>query len=294
MNMKNTIDYIYSKGLYNELKSIFDSSFPYAVIKGKPLSLLIYNNVHERIATDIDILCAKSDCNEIIVRLRELGFSEMNKNRFDILFSKCYSHQYVPMVKINKYSRMTVDLNFDILWGEYAGRHPNIREFLSDTIVVDIYGIKVKTLSPLKAMVQLLLHHFKEMNSIYHITSHNCITYSMFKDVYYLWKNHINIITLDKLYTINSEYEIIPYVFYVLYFTNEIFKDANLAKYVEAFQTSEGIELLNCYGLTKEERKYWKIDFSTRLKMENLYHIIKDDLTHSDLKKLNRNRRIFG
>ena len=50
--MKNVVDYIYSKGLYNEIKSFFDTTSSYAVIKGKPLSVLIYNDVQERITTD--------------------------------------------------------------------------------------------------------------------------------------------------------------------------------------------------------------------------------------------------
>ncbi len=51
--MKNVVDYIYSKGLYNEVKSLFNTFSPYAVIKGKALSMLIYNDVQERTSTDL-------------------------------------------------------------------------------------------------------------------------------------------------------------------------------------------------------------------------------------------------
>lgn len=80
-----------------------------------------------------------------------------------------------------------VDINYDSFFGEYTGKRVDIDNFLSDTIEMEIYGVKVKTLSPLKAMVQLILHHYyKEMNSIYHLASHDNINYNMLKDVYYL------------------------------------------------------------------------------------------------------------
>lgn len=107
-------------------------------------------------------------------------------------------------------------------------------------------------------------------------------------------KNNDDVISLDNLYALSSEYEIIPYVFYILYFTNEIFNDQELSQYIEAFRTPEGVSLLDFYGLAANERKLWKVDFQTRLETENLYDLIKNDLTELDLAKLERNRKIFG
>ena len=134
----------------------------------------------------------------------------------------------------------------------------------------------------------------KEMNSIYHIAEHDCIKESMFRDVYYLWKNNSDAISLEKLYELSLEYEIIPYVFYILYFTNKIFDDQKLSRYVEAFHTQDGFDLLDYYGLAVRERKLWKVDFQTRLKTNKMYDLIKADLTEDDLIKLERNRKIFG
>ena len=66
-----------------------------------------------------------------------------------------------------------------------------------------------------------------------------------------------------------------------------------LTKYIEAFRTPEGELLLNCYGLCEKERKEWKYDFKTRLESENLYDLIKDDLTERDQEKIAVNKRIF-
>lgn len=285
---------------YIQLKKILsDVTAPYAVIKGEPLSLLCYNKKSVRNSQDIDILIDRQHVSYFERFLRENNFTMLispNKfiNRESRILCICQSHQIPPYIKETPNQQIEIDLNFDIFWGEYKGKRISIDEFLTDTIQMEIYGCKVKTLPPIKAMVQLILHHYKEMNSIYHLTGHNCINYNMFKDVYYLWKNNQETISLEKLYAISSEYEIIPYVFYVLHFTNWIFKDTELQKYVEAFRTSEGEALLDYYGLAEKERKRWKVDFQTRLETENLYELIRDDLTEADVEKLERNRKIFG
>ena len=91
----------------------------------------------------------------------------------------------------------------------------------------------------------------------------------------------------------SAKYEIIPYVFYILYYTGQVFDDNDLRQYIEAFRTPEGDALLNCYGLCTKERKEWKYDFKTRLESENLYELIKNDLTDKDREKISINKRIF-
>lgn len=71
----------------------------------------------------------------------------------------------------------------------------------------------------------------------------------MFKDVYYLLKNNLDSIPLDKLYEMSLQYEIIPYVYYILYHTGLIFEDTVLQQYITAFKTDAGEALINCYGL---------------------------------------------
>lgn len=146
---------------------------------------------------------------------------------------------------------------------------------------------------PIKAMIQLILHHYKDMNSIFLLATRKSIKYDMFKDVYYLLKNNLDAIPLDRLYAMSAEYEIIPCVFYVLYYTGQVFDDEIFKQYIEAFRTPKGEALLNCYGLCAKERKEWKCDFKTRLEADNLYDLIKDDLTEKDHEKITINKRIF-
>lgn len=208
---------------------------PYSVIKGEPLSLSAYGKVGQRNSSDVDFLVSIKNIESFKSVLLSCGFKTQNNNRVDQITAVSFTHQSIPYYKMSDQIKIEIDLNHDLFWGEYTGKRIDISEFLSDTIEMNIYGCKVKTLPALKAMVQLILHHYKEMNSIYHLAGHNCINYNMFKDVYYLWKNNQEAISLDKLYAISSEYEIIPYVFYVLYFTNWISKTRNCKSMLRLF-----------------------------------------------------------
>ena len=277
--------------LHNLLKRLFTN---YAIIKGEVLSKQAYGQNGLRHSSDIDILVSRKNITELEQALCKCGFYNTSQTRSDKIIMLSTSHQVAPWIKeIPPWGIIVIDLNFDIFWGEYEGKRIDIEEFLSDTIEMEICGVKVKTLPPIKAMIQLVLHHYKDMNSIFLLATRKSIKYDMFKDIYHLLKNNLDTIPLDKLYAMSAEYEIIPYVFYVLYYTGQVFDDEILKQYIEAFRTPEGEALLNCYGLCTKERKEWKCDFKTRLEADNLYDLIKDDLTEKDHEKIAINKRIF-
>lgn len=272
------------------------SNINYAYIKGESLSLLAYNGLNMRKNGDIDILLDRKNIHFTELELIKHSFSNYENAvpREVRVMLMSQSHQMLPWAKeINPWGIIQIDLNFDIFWGEYEGKSVDIEDFLSDTVEIEIYGVKVKTLTPIKTMIQLILHHYKDMNSIYLLATRKSIKYDMFKDVYYLLKNNLDAIPLDKLYAMSVEYEIIPFVFYVFYYTGQVFDDEVLKRYTEAFRVPEGEALLNCYGLCTKERKEWKFDFKTRLESENLYELIKDDLTDKDREKIAVNKRVF-
>lgn len=280
---------------FHQLSPItLDKDILYAVIKGDVLSVQSYGKLNARRYSDIDILTTRDDLAVVEQRLRENGFSN-NSKRTDRIALLANSHQISPWGKnVSPWGRLEVDLNFDIFWGEYEGKRIDIKEFLSDTVEMDIYGVKVRTLSPIKAMIQLVLHHYKDMNSIFLLATRNSITYDMFKDVYYLLMNNLDAISLDRLYVMGEEYGVIPYLFYVLYYTGQLFDDKILKQYIESFRTSEGESLLNYYGLCAKERKEWRCNFKTRLETQSIYNLIKDDLTEKDHCKISINKRIFA
>lgn len=264
------------------------------IIKGAPLSKIIYGKEEARVSSDIDFLVPKNQIGITTVLMEKAGFMQQSSNRVDQLITMMLSHQTLPWIMKNDYfGNITVDLNYDLYWGEFTKKRIDVEEFISDYIIVDICGKAVKTLPPEKALIQLLLHHYKDMNSIFLLATRNSIRYDMLRDVYYLLINNLNAIPLNEFYSTSNKYEIIPYVFYVLYYTGKVFDDDVLRRYIDAFRTPEGEALLNCYGLCSKERKEWKFDFKTRLESENLYDLIKSDLTESDKGKIAINRRVF-
>lgn len=294
---KNSSNFVTPQERYESLRGVFESlnslKIPYANIKGEALSLQAYKKHGQRNYNDVDLLISRNNLHFLEQILTENGFNSSIKNRKDKIMMISSSHQTAPWNKNIKNSPTSIDINFDVFWGEYEGKRINIDDFLSDTDTIVIFGVQLKVLPKIKAFIQLILHHYKDMNSIYHLVGHNCIKYEMFKDIYFLWKNNKEEISLKNLYKLSLDYEIVPYVYYILYFTNFIFKDKDLNEYVKCFQTDEGEFLLNSYGLSEKERKSWTVDFNTRLTCDNLYELIKKDLTIEDIKKLEDSLRLF-
>jgi hypothetical protein len=280
--------------IYDDICKVLNNvPFPCCLIKGKVLSLQAYNKSAARKSGDVDVLISRKNVREFENILCSHGYSCISKDRSDRILCLNSSHQIPPYRKTRAGIEIEVDINFDIFWGEYSGKRIDILAFLSDAKEIELYGCKVKALSPLKSMVQLILHHYKDINSIFLLATRKNIKQDMFKDLFYLLKNNLNDILLDRLYDISLEYEIIPYVYYMLYYTGLLFKDEILEKYITAFKTPEGEALLKCYGLNEAERREWKYDFQTRLESENLYDLIKDDLTEKDLEKITINKKVF-
>lgn len=263
------------------------------MIKGEALSLMAYGEVGKRNSRDIDLLIPPKYIGAAKDILNANGFYYILKNNYDKVLAISMSHQSPTYVKKTKISYIYLDLNHNIFWGEYTGKRIDIDNFLGDTIDIEIYGCKIKTLPPIKMLVQLILHHYKDMNSIFLLTMRKNIERSMFDDVYYLLKNNLEDITLEKLYELSAAYEIVPYVYYILYHVGLLVQDRNLNEYISVFRTAEGERLLNCYGLNDAERREWKCNVTTRLEVGNLYDLIKDDLTAKDREKIKMNRRVF-
>lgn len=292
IDIENKILLYQNRYHFSKIKEILTQlDVPYAIIKGEPLSVLAYGREGQRQSRDVDFLVSRDDLKKVEEIIKNMGYIQRPLSREERILMISHSHQTLPYYHI-KYD-LFIDINFDLFWGEYDGKRLDVKEFLSDAIETEIYGMKVKTLLPIKAMIQLILHNYKDMNSIYLLSTRKSIKYEMFKDVYYLLKNNLNSITLGLLYKLCLKYNIIPYAFYVLYYTRELFEDNILNQYIEVFRTPEGESLLNCYGLNAMERRQWKCDFLTRLESDNLYDQIKNDLTSRDYEKIAINKRIF-
>lgn len=286
---------------FREMKKIFLEleKFQYALIKGEALSLQAYNKTGMRHSGDIDILINKRDITKVKSLFYSHGFEEGNnktreeKRKEDIL-SLVGSHQVVPLKKDFPFGKIEIDLNFDIFWGQYKGKRIEISELLSHVNSCSIYGCDVKVLEPLYSLIQLVLHHYKEMNSIYHITMFNTIKKDMLLDVYYLIKNNEEIITPNLLSKICEDYNIKKYAFYVLYYTNYIMKDKLLDTYLEQLYDADIVKILNRFGLKDNEYHYWKTCFKDRLDCDNLAEIVFPQLSKNSIENIIINNKVYN
>lgn len=284
---------------YNELKPLWDelSDVDYAVVKGEVLSMQIYSNPNVRVSNDLDILISKKHIDLIEKILIGLGFKQSDElnvfqKRENRIICLAYSHQISPYYK-NKYGiNLNVDINYDIFWGEYEGKRTSMTSFLSDVDYMDIYGYSVKTLPLKKAFIQLILHHYKEMNSFFHLSHYNCIRTELFKDIYYIIYNNSQLLNEEEIIKLSEVYDIKNIVYYMLYYTNIVFNTGFLNSYLHEFKNID-YYILDVYGLCSKEHKKWKIPFEDRLDNNRLWEQICCEMTNNDIKKIERLDRIF-
>lgn len=294
VDMKKLIVQLQYREIHKLISDISDL-FPYVIIKGIPLSFMAYNDCFKRRIGDVDFLIAKEDISAFDSILKRNKFVCEYSSREDKLIAMLYSHQTRPYVKETPICKTYIDVNYDVFWGEYSGKKIDIKNFISQPVKINIMGYSINTLSPIKMLIVLVLHHYKEMNSLYHLVIHNTIRKEMFFDVYSIInRNSDSIINVETLACICDYYEIKPYAYYILYYTYQLFPNDMLKKIVESLYCEEGKSLLPCYGLNEKERKEWQCDFCTRINATDIKSLIANQLTDEDLNKIERNKLIFG
>ncbi len=297
-----TINEFFWKHAYQEVKPLFEDlkEYRYALIKGDALSIQAYGKVGKRQYGDLDVLVERQDVMEIEEILRKHGFVCNNDSessatrRKDKIMSMVRSHQLPSFFKESKWGKIELDLNFDIYWGQYLGEKESIGSLLDSVRTEQIYGCEVKVLSPEHALLQLVLHHYKEMNSIYHLSNFYTIKSDMFRDVLELIKNRKNEIQADSFYEVCEKYHVTEYAYYVLYYTKECFGENLLDEYITKLQSDRGIELLDKYGLDEDEQNVWKIPFHERVDNPVLKNIVVANLSPKEQRKNEINKKVYG
>ena len=290
------------KERYNHAKPLFEALqyLPYAVIKGAVLSNQIYGSPSIRISGDLDILLHRHDLDYAKQVLLDSGFVQgrvVNNEiipftRKELIFQASQSHQTAPFVKAtgNKLCPyINYDLNTSVFWGEYE-HECDMNLVLSETQNASIYGIPIKKLSPEMEFISLCLHHYKDMNSIY-LLAIGSLKLSLFCDIYYYLKN-VSLNT-DKLFYLSNKLNAVPYIYYCLWYTNQLFDAAFLASTISKFESPEGISLLSSFGLTNNERHEWNIDFLYRLFSPSFRVDFYSTLSEKERKKIEMNHMLM-
>lgn len=288
----SAISYKHLEPLFAELER---RNLAYAVVKGEVLSILCYCEEGKRNPHDVDLLIEKKNVHIVESILASIGFVTVSQQRAKRIAMLSLTHQTSPWIKkIGSIGIIELDINFDFFWGQYEGARIDISAILSNFMHVNVFGIKIRTLSYLYSFVHLVLHHFKDLNSIYLLVTKNSYRYELFQDVYAFFSKQKHNLPINELMLICQSMNICPYMYYILYYTNYLFCDAELQQYVESFYSEEGAALLEQYGLTEKERRPWKCSFETRLAAKNIYDLIKEDLTVDDLQVIIKNNELLS
>ena len=292
--LKNTISVLER---FKALKDFFDSDIiPYAVIKGAPLSQTLYESPFIRSSGDIDILVNINDVDLIKSYLLSKGFIQGRIIKKDIqpftrkqlVFQSTMSHQIAPFVIKTQNILcpfINVDINTDIIWGENS-LQTDMEYVLSNVSHSSINNVSFNKLSVEMEFISLCLHHYKDMNSIYLLYKRG-LKLVLFYDIFLFLRNSdMN----ENLLLLHSErLGVGKYLYYCVYYTNLIFNDNTTNFYKLLLRKYEDCEIMDCFGLSKDERKRWKVSFYERLFSNNFSLLFADHLTDIDIKKIKIN-----
>ena len=296
MNMQSVLDKAARKVKYQYLIKLLSekAEFPYAVVKGEVLSVLAYGAAGLRHSGDIDVLVDKKDLKALEKILKEDGFESANLTRQEKIVARAFSHQIEPYHKQLPLGSLEVDINYEVIWGEWQGKKPSVSEMLARRQIIDVFGVPVPALTVEDAFIQLCLHHYKDMNVLFHLTIHNPISRKLFNDVAGFWRLQRDKMDMGRLQAWVKEYELTPFFYYIAYYTAKVCDVSDLAEWAKQLESADGIALLDTFGLADEERKTWPIPFDERLENEQLPELVRSMLTEKELKKAEQNHKIFG
>lgn len=287
---------------YQTCKPVFNSlsQIPYAVIKGAVLSNDAYGSPFIRKSGDIDLLTSREYVDTIKDILREHGFIQgkvtedglISCSRKELLFQTAMSHQTAPFIKqtsnpLRPYVK--IDVNMDILWGE-SNQSIDMDYVLSHSTEAEIAGVTVKRLLPEMSFISLCLHHYKDMNSIY-LLYEGGLRLNLFCDIYYAFRN--SPLDLDRLRQQSEALGVASYLYYCIYYTNEVFDDPDLANFLDSWSVYQDDRLMGSFGLTDSERKTWRVPFNERLFADHIQSLLEEQLDDADRAKITLNERFM-
>jgi hypothetical protein len=279
-------------------KRLSANKVSYALIKGVYLSYCAYQNPYYRLSQDIDILIPPSQKNTVAKLLIDAGYIQGHlSNEGDLIsyshqekvFYSINTHQTAPFIKIDmeKNEFSSIDINFNLTWGENRKDKINIEKFCGDTKEFIFNEISLRVLPLEKCLIQYCLHLYKDMNSIVLLSANQGFKLSSFCDVY-------NIIKCNKSFDFKMfvqmlyEYNITKYVYKIFYYTSLVFQDESILTPFQEYVCK--LELTNTFGLEEDEIQAWPVPFFEYLFAESRMEIIRPFLTAKQLQKIEINK----
>ncbi|WP_135550732.1 nucleotidyltransferase family protein [Paenibacillus cymbidii] len=288
------------------IENLEGNGISYVVLKGSYMTLSAYGNVGYRLSQDTDILIDRTDVEKVTDLIQQLGYlrgrfiREEAKvkmySRQEEIFYSMNTHQAAPFIKTLNHPLIPyhcVDLNLHLTWGEDTQRGDiSIADFIGSRRKVSVQGINYFVLPYEEFFIQICLHHFKDVNSIYLLTKTPSLIVSKYCDIYFFLTKNIGAISLPRLYELMGKFQVEMYVHYMLYYTSLIFPSSLITQMLEVLKPKD-TGMLKLMGLSSGEKKEWKVDFFERLFASERMGLIKDYLNEQDLMKINYNKEFL-
>ncbi len=182
---------LYKKQLKYLVNNILaNAEFDYSLLKGSFLSTNLYKS-GQRVSNDFDILISPESISRLQKLLIDNGFVQGGVNssneivpatRREILESRLNFGQTVPFVKIIENSPLIIDINFSLDFK--ASANNIVGEFLNDIVIATFENVRFKTLSPIKFLLHLACHLYKESTTYYWVARRRDLMLYKFCDIY--------------------------------------------------------------------------------------------------------------
>jgi len=278
-------------------EAIFSQNkFSYAIVKGPLLSQKLYGDPYWRNSKDVDILISRENIDDCKKLLLNEGFVQGKYvygqfhpfSRDELIYQTSMTHQMASFVKTTgnpACPHVYLDINTDILWGE-CHIVSDTKYILSFKQTMSLMNFNVTTLSNEMGLIELCLHHYKDMNSLYLLTR-GSLKLGLYYDIY-LYIKKVNF-DLSVFENICSTLNLGQYIYVCLYQTYEIFKDTDVELIMLKIEKYKNETLLNTFGLTDFERKDWKVSLADRLFNINVPEYVLSMLSESEINKIKIN-----
>lgn len=268
------------RNLVNRLKDNVD----FALVKGIHIGNKAYKNPFDRTSSDLDLLVKYEHVSIVEKILLDAGFRQAyatpnglrNYDKSSKLFYAMNTHSLAPFRKINNNVLHEIDINFYA----HVKNDKNIPadDFLKNKSNCDFGVIEAPVLDDTYAFMYLVLHHYRESVSLYHVFCKQDFDLLKACDIYYLYRRAC--VDTHKLFNIAGQYDLYDELSEIINDVSSVFHD----DYFESLKSLFPVTVTN-----RRKNIRWPIELPERLEFDDRFCLIKDLLSESDKKHLSYN-----
>jgi hypothetical protein len=141
-----------------------NAAIDFILLKGLPLSHLIYNSISHRSSKDIDILISDDQLEAVISALYDAGYIVEIPDRSSIIGNKIFKNYYNQIQASHKDRNLCVEIHWRCTTNKNMFT-PSVKELLGIAVEKNIHGVLVKTM-PLNETIIYLSCHFARTQTL--------------------------------------------------------------------------------------------------------------------------------